>query len=180
MRIALLCCPLALLLGAGTAMAQQRDDDDDSETWRRAGEIASQPAHDLGAMKREMPPVLAVAADDPYHIADPINCAAIETELGALDAALGPDFDQPAEQRDRAGRLAEAGGKFLINTLLPFRSLVREVSGAAASDRRIEAAVDAGMARRGFLRGIRIAKGCPPPLSAGQAAARLSSTPARQ
>jgi hypothetical protein len=63
-------------------------------------------------------------------------------------------------EENRAGKLAEAGGKTIINSIIPFRGLVREVTGAAPNDRRMNAAVDAGLARRGFLRGVHLRQGC--------------------
>ncbi len=46
-----------------------------------------------------------------------------------------------------------------MNSLIPFRGLVREVSGAGPAERRLNAAIDAGIARRGFLRGLQRAEG---------------------
>jgi hypothetical protein len=57
-------------------------------------------------------------------------------------------------------QLAEAGGAMVVNSLIPFRGIVREVSGAAAKERRMRAAVNAGLARRGYLRGLAATKGC--------------------
>lgn len=71
------------------------------------------------------------------------------------DYTLGVDRDE-----NRAGKLAEAGGKTIINKIIPFRGLVREIAGAVAAQRRLDDAVDAGYARRGFLRGIQTMKGC--------------------
>ncbi len=51
-------------------------------------------------------------------------------------------------KENRAGKLAEAGGKAVINSIIPFRSLLREVTGAAPADRRLNAALDASYARR--------------------------------
>ena len=48
----------------------------------------------------------------------------------------------------------------MVNSLIPFRGVVREVSGAAAADRRLTAATQAGFARRGFLRGVHQTRGC--------------------
>ena len=59
-----------------------------------------------------------------------------------------------------ADNLAEAGGKTVVNAIIPFRGLVRELTGAAPADRRLNAALDAGYARRGFLRGVHAKQGC--------------------
>ncbi|MNY53916.1 hypothetical protein D3C86_1897200 [compost metagenome] len=74
---------------------------------------------------------------------------------------LGADYVPGAETKEnRAGKLAEAGGKSVINSIIPFRSVLREVTGAAPADRRLNAALDAGYARRGFLRGVHANRGC--------------------
>ena len=80
------------------------------------------------------------------------------SEVSALDEVLGPDLDLPEEERARisAGRMA----KTVVGSFIPFRGLIREVSGANDHDRRIRAAIQAGLARRGFLKGAGQAKGC--------------------
>jgi hypothetical protein len=78
-----------------------------------------------------------------------------------LNQVLGPDYQPGAKhQENRMAKLAEAGGKTVINSLIPFRGLVREVSGAAPAQRNLNAAVDAGYARRGFLRGVHATRQC--------------------
>ena len=82
-------------------------------------------------------------------------------ELGALNAVLGDDFTADKEANEnRTGKIAEAVGKTVVNSLIPFRGLVREISGAAPAERRLQAAVTAGIARRGYIRGMAAAKGC--------------------
>jgi hypothetical protein len=51
----------------------------------------------------------------------------------------------------------------VVNTLIPFRGLIREISGAAPAQRRLNAAIDAGFARRGYLRGVLRTRGCKTP-----------------
>ncbi|WP_315760050.1 hypothetical protein [Sphingomonas sp. Y38-1Y] len=127
---------------------------------KKAGDIASQPARDVGVGKREIPLVLQNATEAPYRQDTAETCPAIATEIGALSAELGPDLDRKRDEKGSAGRYAEAGGRFVVNTIIPFRGLVREISGAAASERRLERAKEAGVARRGYLRGLQAAKGC--------------------
>jgi hypothetical protein len=89
------------------------------------------------------------------------SCAQLSAQVRALSEALGPDFGTaPAKKENRAGKLAEAGGKTVINAIIPFRGLVRELSGAAPEQRRREDAIDTGFARRGFLRGIATSRKC--------------------
>lgn len=78
-----------------------------------------------------------------------------------MNGVLGADFTVGREANEnRTGKIAEAVGKTVVNSLIPFRGLVREISGAAPAERRLQAAVTAGIARRGYLRGLASAKGC--------------------
>ncbi|WCT73358.1 hypothetical protein PQ455_17385 [Sphingomonas naphthae] len=148
----------ALALSAGGAIAQGQK----QTAAGQAGRIASQPAYDVGAAKRQIPPVLAAASAAPYGPKGTASCAQIAAGLKELNGALGPDYrpQNIAEKENRAGKFAQAGGKSVINSIIPFRGLVREATGAAPAQRRLEAAVDAGLARRGFLRGLQLARRC--------------------
>jgi len=131
------------------------------KTGRTAGRIGSQPAVDVGAKKTVVPPVLQRAIAAPYGATGTANCGQIRSGIADLSNALGPDFIAGAQtNEDRASKLAEAGGATVVNSILPFRGLVREISGAAPAQRRLNAAMDAGYARRGYLRGLARAKGC--------------------
>ncbi len=131
------------------------------KTGRTAETIASQPAVDVGVKKTVVPPVLESAIAAPYGTDGTANCTQIRAGLADLNAVLGPDFGSGSEvNQDRASRIAEAGGQTIVNSILPFRGLVREVSGAAPAQRHLNAAQDAGYARRGYLRGVAQAKRC--------------------
>lgn len=125
----------------------------------KAGKIVSQPARDIGAVKTRIPPPLEEASTDPYATEGLATCPALAARIDELDGVLGPDFGEG--ERNKTS-LAELGGRAVVNSLIPFRGIVREVSGAAAADRRLEAAVEAGLARRGFLRGLYLARNCSP------------------
>lgn len=131
------------------------------EAKKKATEIGSQPVRDVGISKREVPPILEKAFSDPYSLKGLKGCTSLAGEVRALNAVLGPDYSVGNEySENRTGKLAEAGGKAIINSIIPFRGLVREVSGAAPADRHMNAVVDAGLARRGFLRGVHLKQGC--------------------
>jgi hypothetical protein len=158
---------LTLLAFAAQAAAQPQSSATPQQPSRarqvinRGGDIAQQPGVDIGAKKVAIPPVLQRAAVNPYATTGMANCAQIKSGIGDLSAVLGPDFRAGANTpENRAGKLAEAGGKTLVNGLLPFRGLVREISGAAPAQRRLNAAISAGYARRGFLRGVAVARKC--------------------
>lgn len=140
----------------------------EESNWSRARkksvEIGTQPARDVGVMKRQIPPILIAAQEDPYSLKGLKTCRQLAAEVTRLNEVLGPDYVVGNEvQENRAGKLAEAGGKTVINTIIPFRSIVRELTGAAPADRRMNAAVDAGLARRGFLRGVHAKQKCRTP-----------------
>ena len=131
------------------------------ETRKKAIDIGAQPARDVGMSKRDVPPILQKAYDDPYSLKGLKTCKALSAEVTNLNGVLGPDYVVGnAYKENRAGKLAEAGGKTIINSIIPFRGLVREVTGAAPADRQMNAAIDAGLARRGFLRGVHLKQGC--------------------
>lgn len=114
---------------------------------------------------KEIPAKLAAIQDNPYALTDMGKCAAIAQEIQELDAVLGPDVNEMvekslAEKREAtAGRLVGSAGKSLI----PFSGIVGEVSGANAERRRYAIAVQAGTARRGFLKGVGLSRGCKAP-----------------
>jgi hypothetical protein len=126
-----------------------------------AGDAAMTPVEDVNLKRKEIPPVLLSAQDDPYSRESTRNCAQLNTALDALDAVLGPDFDSGAESKH--GLNATSVAKSVVGSFIPFRGVIREVSGAAGAERRYNAAVDAGIARRGYLRGIARSKGCKRP-----------------
>ncbi|MGQ0660791.1 hypothetical protein [Sphingosinicella sp.] len=148
-------------LCVGSAASAQGTAREPGSTGERVERIATEPARDVGLRRATIPSVLESARAGPYSLAGTRNCAGIVRELRDFDGALGRDFDAPSErQGSRAGRIAEAGGRAVVNTIIPFRGVVRELSGSAEADRRMQAAVDAGLARRGFLRGLAQARGC--------------------
>lgn len=148
--------------------AKGHDEKGKDDTLDKAGRVATQPARDVGLAKTSIDPVLQDALRNPYAPAGNGRCPAITAELARLNAALGPDFDHDVKaNEDKAEQLALAGGQMLVNTLIPFRGLVREISGAAPAERRKASAISAGTARRGYLRGIAQGQRCrlpaPPP-----------------
>lgn len=150
---------LTLLPAAALAQANSED-----KTVQRTEKIVTQPARDVGIAKDKIPPVLQESVEETYRLPKR-GCSDLLSELARLNEALGPDFDGHAKGDDRATQLAEAGGSMIVDSLIPFRGIVREVSGAAAADRRKAAALNAGLARRGFLRGLASARKCAVPVS---------------
>lgn len=123
-----------------------------------AQDVAMTPLSDLNLRKGEIPPLLLDAQDDPYDLSGMTRCSQLATAIGELDAVLGDDLDvaQAKSQRVSAGRAAQAA----LGSFIPFRGLIREVSGANAHERKVQVAILAGSSRRAFLKGVGQQRGC--------------------
>lgn len=122
------------------------------------GDAVSAPLDDLNVMQGDIPEVLQQAALDPYAHEDLENCNDIVTQIAAIDRILGADFDiaEPSENNISAGRVART----IIRSFIPFRRVIREISGAEDREREIEVAVTSGMVRRSYLKGLGQGRGC--------------------
>ena len=137
---------------------QSTRDEKRKETIEDTKDVVSQPVKDVGIAKTKIPPSLVEASEAPYSLAGLKSCRQIADAVRVLDAALGPDYSAGGPN-DKVS-VGKAAGGAVVNSLIPFRGVVREVSGAAAADRRLTAATQAGFARRGFLRGVHQTRGC--------------------
>jgi hypothetical protein len=82
--------------------------------------------------------------------------------MNELNGELGPDFVGGTDRKK--SRKMKVSGDTVAGLIVPFRGLVREVSGAASAQRELNVAIDAGFARRGYLRGVYQSRGCKPAL----------------
>jgi len=137
---------------------QSTRDEKRKETIDDTKEVVGQPVKDVGIAKTKIPPSLVEASNAPYSLAGLRTCRQIADAVRVLDAALGPDYSAGGPNDKMS--VGKAAGGAVVNSLIPFRGVVREVSGAAAADRRLAAATQAGFARRGFLRGVHLTRGC--------------------
>jgi hypothetical protein len=162
--------PLALLTavpvtGQSTAPGSRPESRPESRMEQiedKAEGVVRQPFKDVGLMRENPPEILIDAQRAPYSLNGLRTCPQFRRAIGQLDAVLGPDIDSVDERGEALpGRLAEAGAKSIVNALIPFRGLVREASGAAEADRKFRIMVAAGVARRGYLKGIVRERKCP-------------------
>ncbi len=123
-----------------------------------AVDVAKTPVTDLNIDKKEIPAILMQAQARPYSLTGLTRCRPLINEVEALDDILGPDIDLPEEERKRI--TAGKAGKMVVGSLIPFRGLIREVSGANEHERKVRIAIQAGLARRGFLKGVGQSWGC--------------------
>jgi hypothetical protein len=158
--------PLLFSIIALPAAAQTAPGEKDKPTTSRALDAATQPVEDINLKKDEIPQDLLDILDDPYSLKGIRKCTEVRAAVEKLDAVLGPDLDvQIAEDKGkkRADTVLRLSGNFLSNLILPFRGIVREISGSAENQRRYKAAIVTGVARRSFLKGYGASKGCKPP-----------------
>lgn len=123
-----------------------------------AEQIATTPLSDLNIKKDGPPAVLEAALADPYALDGLKSCAALRGAISALTAVLGPDVDAGHKK----GKLLVPGkvAQDLVGGLIPFRGVVREITGANAEQRHLQQTIYAGFARRGFLKGVGLSRGC--------------------
>ncbi|MDE8652753.1 hypothetical protein [Novosphingobium album (ex Liu et al. 2023)] len=150
----------ALLAGEAQARGQDapvtnRDPD--------AMDVAKTPMTDLNLGQDEIPALLIEAQARPYALTGLGKCSQLTAAVEEFDTILGPDLDLPQEERERisTGRVA----KWVVSSFIPFRGLIREISGANDHERKFVAAIQAGLARRGFLKGVGASRGCKYPAS---------------
>lgn len=150
-----------LLLGATPLAAQRAVPGQD----RDVGDVVTQPLSDVNLRKKDIAPELLAILENPYDLTGIRKCRQIIRAVKELDAVLGPDADEAevmgkGEKRKQTA-LSFAGG--IIGGLIPFRFLVREVSGANKAEQEYRAAIYAGVMRRSFLKGFGQARRCKAP-----------------
>jgi hypothetical protein len=153
----------ALTLLAAPALAREPDPSDKPEKpitdkEPSAKDVIATPATDLNIKKDEIPPLLVAAEERPYTLRGIGSCQQIAAAIGELDGVLGDDIDLPQgdSRRVSPGRMAQS----VVGSFIPFRGVIREISGANEHDRLLRTAILAGVARRGFLKGTGQARGC--------------------
>lgn len=125
-------------------------------------DVVTSPLDDMNIKKRDVPPALVTAMEKPYDLTGFKTCAGFRTAIADLDAVLGDDIDvaQDLSDDDKRGNTAGAVAKSLIGSVIPFRGVIREISGANARERAWERALYAGSVRRAFLKGVGQQRGC--------------------
>ncbi|WP_183252503.1 hypothetical protein [Brevundimonas basaltis] len=136
------------------------------------GAAATAPLDDLNLRREHIPTVLLQAEANPYDLRNLNRCSTIGAEIRRLDAALGPDADEPPapdgstmgeRASDAASRAALDAIRDTTTDFIPGRSWIRRLSGAEQHSRDVQAAIQAGRMRRAFLKGIGMNRNCAPP-----------------
>lgn len=161
---------LGILLAFGLAATAGACSTAVDKTSAGIGGAAMSPLNDLNVTRAEVPPVLQ-AIRSPYEPIPSVNCNAISKLVGDLDTVLGRDFDAlPLPEQSFSDQVGSGAADLTLGTVsstmsdfIPFRSLVREATGASAHERKLRAAFQAGVARRSYLKGVGAQLGCAPP-----------------
>ena len=149
---------------------QVRASTDHDNNW---GDAVTAPLDDLNLRREEIPQILQDSITKPYDLTGLDHCDQIAAEVNKLNALLGEDFDEPPPPPDQS-TMTQKGSKMANNaavdavrgaarSIIPFRGLVRQVSGADAHAKEVDKAIQAGKVRRAYLKGVGMNKNCAPP-----------------
>jgi hypothetical protein len=136
-----------------------------SSSQDKVATAATTPLSDLSVVRAEIPEVLKAAAAAPYAMPADASCSGLAAGIRALDEVLGPDLDAPhtggnPSLLDRGEDAATGALQRTAEDVIPFRGWVRKLSGAERYAHQVSAAITAGGVRRGYLRGLSVAKAC--------------------
>ncbi|WP_443747812.1 hypothetical protein [Asticcacaulis solisilvae] len=137
------------------------------------GDAVTAPLQDLNLKRVRIPQILLDAMQRPYDLNGLDRCDAISDEVRKLDTVLGADLDEPPPPPDKS-TMGQKGGRMANNaavgavrgatrSVIPFRGLVRQMTGAEQHDKEVNAAIQAGKVRRAYLKGVGMNKNCAPP-----------------
>jgi len=147
-----------------------RSSDEPDNDW---GDAMTAPLQDLNLKRVRIPQILLDAMQRPYDLNGLDRCDAIADEVRKLDTVLGADLDEPPPPPDKS-TMGQKGGRMANNaavgavrgatrSVIPFRGLVRQMTGAEQHDKEVNAAIQAGKVRRAYLKGVGMNKNCAPP-----------------
>jgi hypothetical protein len=149
-----------VLLGTGCTSTTYSYQSDDEMT-----RTLEQPLRDLGWMREDPPEILKQVEAAPYALGPDWTCERLLVELSDLGVVLGPDLDFPTLDGTPPVVDAEQVMTNAVGGLwsLPYRGIIRWITGATERDRVLRNAILAGTVRRAFLRGVILAVPCLPP-----------------
>lgn len=133
------------------------------------------PFEDVGIKKQSIPEKLQQIVDNPYTLPQQPTCESVQAEIVELDNLLGPDVCTPSNKigfvGSSKGEYVEKGAGFARDhavgmvsskvNIIPFRGIVRRISGAEKHVKLVERSYQAGKLRRAFLKGLLVSGGCP-------------------
>ena len=144
------CAAAALLAGPVLAQPQARTSEEASSA-DLAGAVTA-PIRDLNLMRDEVPEVLTTARDAPYLDPQDASCEQLAEMIAPLDEALGPDPGAGAKpENGGASKMVFGAMADVTRDVIPFRGVVRRITGAARADQKVRETREAGQLRLQFL-----------------------------
>ncbi len=147
----------ALVIGATAVSAAETPELQAPQQGSKAGEIIKQPLKDLNVFQPEIPATLLKAKAAPYAVPAAKDCQMLNAEIADLDRALGPDLDIATEKDESVSKKISDEtfnlARGAVSGLIPYRGVVRFVTGAEKHARTINEALLAGAVRRSYLKG---------------------------
>lgn len=146
-----------------TTQSSSAQDKDDAQTL---GGALLTPAEDLNLKRTPIPEILQ-SIEQVYSPGQEMSCPEIAAEIDQLSVVLGVDDDVPpnevssASQKAAAVTLGAISG--IAGGIIPFRGLVKKISGAEAHEIKLRDAYLRGLKRRAYLKGMGQSLGCAPP-----------------
>ncbi|WP_298912382.1 hypothetical protein [uncultured Algimonas sp.] len=110
------------------------------------------PVYDVGLEDIDIPVYLS-RMTNPYAKL-PGDCAAAKAEIEMLDRLLGADMDVPEDEDAKREQTALQATSSTIGGLLPFRGIIRAISGATRNRAQAREAYERGLVRRAYLKGV--------------------------
>jgi hypothetical protein len=139
-----------------------------SEDKQKIDHAITSPLKDLNLLREKIPAALLTADKNPYLLPDmATSCEQLDQEIKSLDQVLAPDIDAPKQKKikddNHIERGAELVGEASINaikrtteSLVPYRSWVRKLTGAERESKLVARAIKSGNLRRAFLKGFKV------------------------
>lgn len=131
---------------------------------------AKSPLVDLNFTSDEIPEYLQSISGNPYTIPSPLQCKVVKSELVELDTLLGGDMEPAAKgTEEKTDYIAEGASMiqgaaigFVANKvdILPFRGVIRSITGANKQAKLYARAYESGKLRRAYLKGLNSALKC--------------------
>ena len=169
---------LALIITACATTPDQNKDPDaaqDPNATDRAiqqsqdgfSEAALSPLEDVN-LKRAPIPEEFKQIHNPYAVDPETTCDKIAKEVTTLDALLGRDWDvPPPDEKGLTDQAADGASTAFLDAVasgasgfIPYRGIVRTLTGANSHATKVRKAYERGSHRRTFLKGMGLIKGC--------------------
>lgn len=131
------------------------------------GNAAMSPLEDVN-LKRDQIPEFLKTIKNPYKVDAEISCEEIAGQVQRLDGLLGRDWDiPPPDKKALRDQAADGASTAFLDTvsssasgLIPYRGIVRTVTGANSHASKVRKAYERGSHRRTFLKGMGLIKSC--------------------